>query len=60
MAIEIEIKISNYKSNLNPNEYLKNENRIEEPKLHPKYQLLRELSKRGILDDQLMIKLEFF
>ena len=27
----------------------------KEPKLHPNYQLLRKLSKRGILDDQLII-----
>ena len=38
-------------------------NRDEMPKeveLHPNYQLLRTLSKRGILDDQLIIRLQFF
>jgi hypothetical protein len=29
------------------------------PNIHPNYQLLKKLSKRGILDDHLIIKLEF-
>ncbi len=28
--------------------------------LHPNYRLLRELSKRGTLDDDLIIRLQFF
>ena len=46
MTVEILIKIR--------------DERTKELKLHPNYWLLRELSKRGILDDDLIIKLEFF
>jgi hypothetical protein len=31
----------------------------KEDKLHPHFELLREISKRGILDDDLIIRLSF-